>query len=264
MKDSLSVVWHIGTCKQNLTTVSREGFMKSLAFVLFLFTFFAGGAQQTFAQAKGIDTQNKQIKDIGTSQGPANNGNRRDVGAGRGIDFGGGRTPDRLPLPNPYRLASKRDLLVASITDVLRERNLVVDEAASRPADGVLVTQPYTFAKGAVTSQSQLLQFASLPDQDRRDGVWTRGRYTLTIDVQTIDGINNNVSVTAKVEGRTETALGSQWLTLTSSGQAENEVLAALVERITGTAPYQETKQPDKSSDKQPAKSSEKNDKPQR
>ena len=233
--------------------------MKNLAFVLFLLAFLAGGTTRIFAQAKGIDTQNKQIKDIGTSQGPANNGNRRDVGAGRGIDFGGGKTPERRPLANPYRLASKRDLLLASITDVLRERSLLLDEAASRPADGVLVTQPYTFAKGAVTSQSQLLQFANLPDQDRRDGVWTRGRYTLTIDVQTIDGINNNVSVTAKVEGRTETALGSQWLTLTSSGQAENEVLAALVERVTGTAPYQETKQPEKASEK----SSDKNDKPQ-
>ncbi len=241
--------------------------MRNLAFVLFLFTFFAGGTAQIFAQAKGIDTQNKQIEDIGVSKGPANNGNRRDVGVGRGIDFGGGKTADRLPLPNPYRLASKRDLLVASIADILRERNLVVDEAASRPADGVLVTQPYTFVKGPVTSQSQLLQFANLPDEDRRNGVWTRGRYTLTIDVQTIDGINNNVSVTAKVEGRTETALGSQWLTLTSSGQAENEVLAALVERVTGTAPYQETKQPDKQSDKAsekpPEKSPEKNEKPQ-
>lgn len=225
--------------------------MKNLAFVLFLFSLLAcGGSAQIFAQAKGIDTQNKQIHDIGTSQGPSDNGNRRDVGAGRGIDFGKGKTPDRLPLANPYRIASKRDLLLTSITEVLRERNLLLDEAASRPADGVLVTQPYTFAKGAVTTQSQLLQFANLPDQDRRDGVWTRGRYTLTIDVQTIDGINNNVSVTAKVEGRTETALGSQWLTLASSGAAENEILATLVERITGKAPYKEVKQPEKGAEK--------------
>lgn len=241
--------------------------MKNLAFVLFVFSLFACGTTQIFAQAKGIDTQNKQIRDIGNSQGPADNGNRRDVGTGRGIDFGKGKTPDRLPLANPYRIASKRDLLLASIADVLRERNLVLDEAASRPTDGVLVTQPYTFAKGSVTTQSQLLQFANLPDQDRRDGVWTRGRYTLTIDVQTIDGINNNVSITAKVEGRTETALGSQWLTLTSSGEAENDVLAALVERVTGRAPYEETKQPEKpsekSSEKQSEKPSERSEKPQ-
>ena len=234
--------------------------MRNLAFVLFLFSLFACAAPQIFAQAKGIDTQNKQIHDIGTSQGPADNGNRRDVGAGRGIDFGKGKTPDRPALANPYRMTSKRDILLASITDVLRERNLLLDEAASRPADSVLVTQPYTFAKGAVTTQSQLLQFANLPDQDRRDGVWTRGRYTLTIEVQTIDGINNNVSITAKVEGRTETALGSQWLTLASSGEAENYVLAALVERVTGRAPYENTKQPEK----QPEKSSEKSEKPQR
>jgi hypothetical protein len=145
----------------------------------------------------------------------------------------------------------------------LRERNLVVDEAASRPNDGILVTQPYTFAKGAVITQSQLLQFANLPDQDRRDGAWTRGRYTLTIDVQSIDGINNNVSITAKVEGRSETGTGSQWLTVPSSGEAENEVMAALVERVTGRAPYEDTKQPEKSTEKQTEKSAEKSEKPQ-
>ncbi|MEP6924630.1 MAG: hypothetical protein ABI954_09200 [Pyrinomonadaceae bacterium] len=237
--------------------------MKSVAFVFFLFSIFACERAQIFAQAKGIDTQNKQITDIGNSKGPTDNGNRRDVGAGRGFDFGAGKTPDRLPLANPYRMASKRDILLASITDILRNRNLVLDEAASRPADGVLVTQPYTFSKGAVITQSQLLRYATLPDEDRRDGVWTRARYTLTIDVQTIDGINNNVSITAKVEGRTETALGSQWLTLASSGEVENDVLADLVERVTGTAPYQVTKQPEKSSEKQSEKSPEKSDKPQ-
>lgn len=219
--------------------------MKKLIFVLLVFS--VAGTTQIFAQAKGIDTQNKQIKDIGNSQGPADNGNRRDVGVGRGIDFGSGKSPDRLPLANPYRMPSKRDILLTNINDILRERNLVLDEAASRPADGVLVTRPYTFSKGAVITQSQILRFANLPDEDRRDGAWTSGRYTLTIDVQTIDGINNNVSVTAKVEGRTETALGSQWLTLASSGEAENEILSLLVERVTGTAPYETIKQTEKS-----------------
>lgn len=228
--------------------------MKKLTLVLFLF--FVCGATQLFAQAKGIDTQNKQIKDIGNGQGPADNGNRRDVGVGRGIDFGSGKTPDRLPLANPYRIPSKRDLLLANITDILRERSILLDETASRPADGVLVSQPYTFSKGAVITQSQLLRFASLPDEDRRDGAWTRGRYTLTIDVQTIDGINNNVSISAKVEGRTETALGSQWLTLKSSGEAENEILAALVERVTGATPYEPTKQLENSVEKPVKKSS--------
>lgn len=201
---------------------------------LFMLAALPTSAQQN--SAKGIDNQNKQIKDISTGQGPTDNGTNRGVGTGRGIDWGKGKTPERAALANPYRLGSKRDILLATIMDIMKERGLVLDEAASRTADGLLITQPYTFVKGAVIAGSQLQRFAVLPDGD--DGAWTRGRYTLTIDVQTIDGNFNNVSVTAKVEGRSESALGSQWLTLTSSGTAENDFLSLLVERVTGTSPY--------------------------
>lgn len=198
---------------------------------------FAGAA--TFGQvqqSKGIDSQTRQIQDISTQRGPTDNGNKQNVGTGRGIDFGKGKTPEQLPLPNPYRMTSRRDILVTQIADLMRERSLVVDEAASRPREGVLISQPYTFSKGTVLTDSQLSRLADIPG-DEQDEAWLRGRYTLTVEVQTIDGINNNVSVTAKVEGLAGSAQGSNWLTLTSSGVAENDFLGALVERITGKAP---------------------------
>lgn len=208
--------------------------MKTVAFAFFTLTILIGASTEILAQAKGIDTQNREIQNIGNGQGPTDNATNRTTGTGRGLDWGAGKTPDRVALANPYRMASRRDILLAQIADVMSERNLVMDEAASRPADGVLVTQPYVFAKGAVVTASQLFRYAALPD---RDEAWSRGRYTLTIEVQTIDGANNNVSVTAKVEGRAESGQGSNWLTLTSSGEAENEFLAVLVERITGVSP---------------------------
>jgi hypothetical protein len=55
--------------------------------------------------------------------------------------------------------------------------------------------------------------------------------------VQSIDGVQNNVSVTAKVEGRSGNGLGSEWTTLQSSGVAEDEFLAKLVETVTGISP---------------------------
>jgi len=194
------------------------------------------GTAATFAQSKGMDTQNQQIREVGGSQGLTDNGSRRTPGVGRGIDFGSGKTPDRLILANPYRLPSKRDLLVSSIADVMREMNLVIDESASRLADGVVIAQPFTFAKGTVLAQSQLSRYAVLP-QTRTDDSWSRGRYTLRVEAQSIDGMNNNVSVTAKVEGQASDGLRSVWQTLESSGEAEQQFLNALVERITGTAP---------------------------
>ena len=66
--------------------------------------------------------------------------------------------------------------------------------------------------------------------------IWTRGRYTLTVDVHSLDGIRNRVSITAKIEGRSENGLFSEWSTLQSSGVAEDEFLALLVTAVGGNA----------------------------
>src|SRR6476620_1276553 len=106
-------------------------------------------AGASLGQGKGVDKNSERVRDSGSSKAPANNGSKTDVGSGRGMDFGKGRTPEVPPLPNPYRLTARRDVIVKSVEDVMRDRNLVLDEAASRPDDGVLVTQPFTFIKGA-------------------------------------------------------------------------------------------------------------------
>ena len=181
----------------------------------------------TFAQ-KGIDTQTQKIKD------DTNKATSRQTDASRSFNWGKDKTKVRDPLANPYKLNSRRDILVNSILDVLKDKKIIVDEAASRPNDGLIVTQPFVFAKGAVISRSELSRYAELQDEDTG---WTRGQYTLTIEVQPIDRIQNNVSVNAKVEGRAGNGLVSEWRTLQSSGLAEDEFLAKLVEAVTGTSP---------------------------
>jgi hypothetical protein len=173
---------------------------------------------------KGVDSQTQTIKENKTVT--LNN-------VGRSIDFGKGKTKGQARLANPYQLVSKRDILVEAVVDVLESNKLLIDDSASRLKDGVIVTQPFTFAKGSVTSKSEISRYAEL---DSSDSVWTRGRYTLTIDVQSIDGTKNNVTVTAKVEGRTEGILGVEWTSLRSSGEAENRFLKLLVAAVTGVA----------------------------
>ncbi len=187
------------------------------------------------AQGKGVDKGSERVRDTGSSRVPANNGMKTNVGAGRGRDFGKGRTPEIPPLPNPYRLVARRDVILKAVEDLMRDRMLIMDETASKPADGILVTQPYTFIKGAVVSQSELNRYAETPGSDSRG--WTRGRYTLTVEIQPIDGTSANISVNAKIEGRTDGATGAEWVTLASRGVAEEEFLSALIEAVTGTAP---------------------------
>src|ERR1044072_1779377 len=79
--------------------------------------------------AKGVDKQTERARDTGT-RSAGTNGSKTDVGTGRGIDFGSGRTPAVTMLPNPYRMTARRDVLLKAIQDLMRDRKLVVDETA--------------------------------------------------------------------------------------------------------------------------------------
>jgi hypothetical protein len=193
-----------------------------------------GIASPIFGQGKGVDKQSERVRDSSNKTAGVN-GSKTDTGAGRGFDFGKGRTQPIIKLLNPYRLTGRRDAIIKAVQDVMRDRKLIVDESASRPADGIIVSQPYRFIKGAVVTQSELGRYADLPLSATQG--WTQGRYTITVEVQPIDGLNSNVSVNAKIEGRTDGATGAEWVTLPSIGIAEDEFLAALVEAVTGVAP---------------------------
>lgn len=195
-----------------------------------------GCSVPAFAQAaKGVDKQNERVRDSGSDRTPANNGNKTDTGAGRGMDFGGGRTPETPPLPNPYRLNGRRDVIITAVQELMRDRKLVVDESASRLSDGIIVSQPFTFTKGSVVAEADLSRYSDVPASSGRG--WTRGRYTLTVEIQPIDGSTANVVVNAKVEGRTDGATGAEWTTLRSSGLAEDQFLEGLITAVTGAPP---------------------------
>jgi hypothetical protein len=185
-----------------------------------------------WSQGKGGDKQSERVRDNGIRQA-GDNGSKTDVGTGRGMDFG--RAAALPPLPNPYRFTARRDVILKGIADVMRDRNLIIDEAASKPADGIIISQPYTFIKGVVVSQSELGRYADISTAIARG--WTRGRYTITVEVQPIDGTSANVAVNAKIEGRTDGATGAEWITLNTLGVAEEEFLSALIENLTGAPP---------------------------
>lgn len=202
--------------------------MKSVILALIILL----SAVSVWAQGKGVDKTSERVRDSGAN---GSNSVKTDTGAGRGIDFGKGRTPEVPPIPNPYRLVARRDVIVTAITELMGDRKLIMDEAASKPADGIIVSQPYTFIKGAVVSQAELGRYANITTNASRG--WTRGRYTITVEVQPIDGNSANISVNARIEGRTDGATGAEWTTLQTSGLAEEEFLSALITKITGTPP---------------------------
>ena len=198
-----------------------------MKYLIYTFTAFILLSFSAYGQ-KGVDTQTQTIKDSG------NKVTTRPNDATRSFDWGKGKTKVRDKLPNPYKLNSRRDVLIESIVDTLREQKIIVDEASSRLKEGIIITQPFIFAKGSVITLNELNRYAVL---ESTDSAWIRAQYTLTIEVQSIDGIQNNVSVNAKIEGRAGNGLMSEWVTVRSSGLAEDEFLAKLVEAVTGNSP---------------------------
>lgn len=180
---------------------------------------------------KGVDTQTRKIKDDAsqTSTHP-----RNETDARKSYDWGRDKTKVRNPLPNPYPVTARRDAVIDLITQTLQEKHLLVDEAASRVKDGFIITQPFVFAKGPVTTKGELSRFGQI---EYADTAWSRGQYTLTIEVQPVDGTRSNISVIAKVEGLSGTGFLSEWRTVQSSGLAEDEFLAKFVEMLTGKNP---------------------------
>jgi hypothetical protein len=185
------------------------------------------------AQSKGEDKGTQRVRDAGASA-PASNGSKQDSGAGRGINWDG-KAAKIPPLDNPYRLAGRRDVILKAIEEVMLDRKLILDDTASKPAEGIMVTQVYRFIKGAVLTKSQLGRYANVPNLTT--GGWTQGRYTIRAEVEPIDGSHVKVSVNAKIEGRTDGDTGAEWVTLSSLGVVEEEFLAALVEKVTGAPP---------------------------
>ncbi len=215
------------------TFVDRGGMMLKKALAVFFLS--AVAVTVASAQDKGVDTQTGRIRDTSSDRAPANNGVKQNTGTGRGIDFGAGRTPEVALLPNPFRFTARRDEVIKAVEEVMQERKLVLDTSVSKFDDGLLISQPYRFVKGVVVAQTALNQFAEVPVETTRG--WSQGRYTLIVEVQAIDATSADVSVNARVEGRSDGAAGAEWITLRSNGGAEQEFLTALIEKLTSATP---------------------------
>lgn len=209
-------LWHI---IRDMTTITK--LFSSLAVLVFV----SGSAVNSHAQ-KGVDTQTQKIKD------ESNRVTSRTSDATRSWSWGKGKTKTREMLANPYKLNARRDVLLESIQSVLRDQRIVIDEQNSRLANGIIVTQPIVFAKGGL-AQGSLARVAQI---DQQYDTYTQARFSFTIEVQSIDGIQNNIAVNAKIEGRSG-AIVPEWIAVPSLGILEDEFLAKLVESVTGTSP---------------------------
>src|SRR5438105_3049577 len=88
--------------------------------------------------------------------------------------------------PGRYRSLDGRHVIIKCVAELMRGRKLTIDDATSKADEGIMVSQPYTFIKGAVVSQLELYRYARVESAVARGG--TRGLYTITVEVQPIVG----------------------------------------------------------------------------
>jgi hypothetical protein len=136
------------------------------------------------------------------------------------------------PLDNPYTINLPREQILDSVRDILKTCDIKMDEVASKPREGKLVTLPLVFTKG-ITTRTDLEYLASLPADEVRN--WTAGRFLLEISVTPVDQKRSHIFVSARIDGRIADAFeGNKWVTGQSNGRLEDEVLRGIASKILG------------------------------
>jgi hypothetical protein len=137
------------------------------------------------------------------------------------------------PLPNPMIMAAARDDVRNAAKQLLETRAISLDkeDCNQQTGDCVLVTKTVEFIRG-ITAKSQLQHYCDLPISDVRS--WSKGRYSLKIQISPASPTTAQVGIYAKFEGETEGAIGQEWVTLNSKGILEDGLLRCLDERVRG------------------------------
>jgi hypothetical protein len=136
------------------------------------------------------------------------------------------------PLDNPYTFNLPREQILESVREIFKTCDIKLDEAASKPREGKLVTLPVVFTK-SITTRTDLEYLASLPADDARN--WTAGRFSLEISVTPIDQKRSLIFVFARIEGRiADASEGNKWVRAQSNGRLEDEVLRGIASKVLG------------------------------
>ena len=134
------------------------------------------------------------------------------------------------PLPNPSAVRVNRQQAIAMAKSVLEQKTFALksDTCADSSGDCVLVTEPMIFTRGIV-ADTQFNHFADLGASEVR-GI-SRGRVSIRVEVSPSSTTQSLVAVYGTFEGLTQDAVGSKWITSTSRGLLEDEILRCIVAR---------------------------------
>ncbi len=136
-------------------------------------------------------------------------------------------------LPDPVKFLNKRDVVMRASRSVLEQLGYKIE--LEDPQGGRLVTRPYEFVSGALTS-SEVDKVAI--KSDSITGSWLRARYVVEAAFDVVSPSETMVTVHTKMEALNRDDNGTEkWVTVQSSGSVEKRVLGKISLKLLGTEP---------------------------
>jgi hypothetical protein len=136
-------------------------------------------------------------------------------------------------LPDPLKFLDKRDLVMRASRAVLEQLGYQI-ELEDQPG-GRLVTRPYEFVSGALTS-SEVDKIGI--KNDTITGSWLRARYTVEALFEVVSPTETLLTVRTKMEALNRDTNGTQkWMPVQSLGSVEKRILGKISMKLLGTEP---------------------------
>lgn len=139
----------------------------------------------------------------------------------------------RPSLPDPVKFLNRRDMVMKMSRAVMEQLGYRIE--LDDPKNGRLVTRPYEFISGALTS-SEIDKIASKADSIT--GSWLRATYVVEAVFETTGSNETLVTVRTQMQGLNREADGTEkWLPLQSLGSVEKRILGKISMKMLGTEP---------------------------
>ncbi len=136
-------------------------------------------------------------------------------------------------LPDPIKFINKRDLVMRASRAVLEQLGYRIELDDQK--NGRLVTRPYEFVSGALTS-SEIDKIANKTDSIT--GSWLRANYVVEATFEMVTATETLVTVRTQMQGLSRESDGKEkWIPLQSLGSVERRVLGKISMKLLGTEP---------------------------
>ena len=144
-----------------------------------------------------------------------------------------GAQTEKPSLPDPIKFFNKRDMVMRATRAVFEQLGYKIE--LEDPQAGKLVTRPYEFISGALTS-SEIDKVAV--KSSGLTGTWLRAEYTVEALLEATSPSETMITVRTQMQGLNRNAAGTEeWIPLQSLGTVEKRVLGKISMKLLGFEP---------------------------